>query len=358
MLTPSNYSPCVGIRTCSDYSPFGVELDGRTVSGGYRYGFQNQEKDDEIKGEGNSINYCYRMHDPRLGRFLSVDPLSPKYPYNSTYAFSENRLIDGVELEGLEFYYSASGIFLGKIGDGEEVRVITDKAIEIQGGIKMMQTSIQQIDNGINSGYAQSMKHLKYLNSKNVSHTVTQLESKEIFKNLFDKKKTAFHWKDERLKGKSCSDPNKDANEQCADLAVAQAKDLGTILVGGCVNPANSMQVYDANNNLSLDSKGLTFSYINEQLEKNKVVVVGVHDGDPGGTDQGTDHWITIVGRGIDKNGKGYFFFADNACGNPSESADFITNRLYWNTGDSNLSGKTAWNRSRTFEVTRIQKNQ
>ena len=26
----------VGIRTCSDYSPFGVELDGRTVSGGYR----------------------------------------------------------------------------------------------------------------------------------------------------------------------------------------------------------------------------------------------------------------------------------------------------------------------------------
>jgi hypothetical protein len=45
-------SPCVGIRTCSDYSPFGVELDGRTVSGGYRFGFQNQEKDDEVKGEG------------------------------------------------------------------------------------------------------------------------------------------------------------------------------------------------------------------------------------------------------------------------------------------------------------------
>jgi hypothetical protein len=48
----SKHSPCVGIRTCSDYSPFGVELDGRTVSGGYRYGFQNQEKDDEVKGEG------------------------------------------------------------------------------------------------------------------------------------------------------------------------------------------------------------------------------------------------------------------------------------------------------------------
>jgi hypothetical protein len=34
---------------------------------GYRYGFQGQEKDDEWKGSGNSINYKYRMHDPRLG---------------------------------------------------------------------------------------------------------------------------------------------------------------------------------------------------------------------------------------------------------------------------------------------------
>ncbi|WP_338731495.1 hypothetical protein [Mangrovimonas cancribranchiae] len=69
---------------------------------GYRYGFQGQEKDDEIKGEGNSINYKFRMHDPRVGRFFAIDPLFRKYPHNSPYAFSENRLIDGVELEGLE----------------------------------------------------------------------------------------------------------------------------------------------------------------------------------------------------------------------------------------------------------------
>jgi RHS repeat-associated protein len=68
----------------------------------YRFSFQGQEKDDEIKGQGNSLNYEYRMHDPRIGRFFAVDPLAAKYPYNSTYAFSENRVIDGVELEGLE----------------------------------------------------------------------------------------------------------------------------------------------------------------------------------------------------------------------------------------------------------------
>jgi RHS repeat-associated protein len=68
----------------------------------YRYGFQGQEKDDEIKGKGNSVNYKYRMHNARLGRFFAVDPLVGKYPWNSPYAFSENRLIDGIELEGLE----------------------------------------------------------------------------------------------------------------------------------------------------------------------------------------------------------------------------------------------------------------
>ena len=88
----------------SDYYPFGQLLPGRHGSEAeYRYGFQGQEKDDEIKGEGNSVNYTYRMHDPRVGRFFAIDPLADEYPHNSPYAFSENRLIDGVELEGLEW---------------------------------------------------------------------------------------------------------------------------------------------------------------------------------------------------------------------------------------------------------------
>ena len=71
----------------------------------YRYGFQDQEMDDEIKGEGNSVNYKYRMHDPRIGRFFAVDPLTAKYPHNSPYAFSENRVLDAIELEGLEAFF-------------------------------------------------------------------------------------------------------------------------------------------------------------------------------------------------------------------------------------------------------------
>ena len=69
-----------------------------------KVGLQGQLQDDEVKGEGNSVNYTYRMHDPRLGRFFAVDPLASKYPWNSPYAFSENRLLDALELEGLESY--------------------------------------------------------------------------------------------------------------------------------------------------------------------------------------------------------------------------------------------------------------
>lgn len=78
-------------------------VPNRTASStAYRYGFQGQEKDDEIKGEGNSLNYKYRMHDPRVGRFFAVDPLTKKYPHYTPYSFSGNKVIAWGEIEGLE----------------------------------------------------------------------------------------------------------------------------------------------------------------------------------------------------------------------------------------------------------------
>jgi RHS repeat-associated protein len=68
----------------------------------YRYGFQGQETDDEVTGSESHVAWTYRCHDARLGRFLSIDPLTSKYPHYSPYAFSGNRVIDATELEGLE----------------------------------------------------------------------------------------------------------------------------------------------------------------------------------------------------------------------------------------------------------------
>jgi RHS repeat-associated protein len=111
-----------------DYSPFGAVLEGRSWSAesGYRYGFQGQEEDAEL-WEG-AVNYKYRVEDPRLGRFFSVDPLYSKYPWNSSYAFSENDLIACIELEGLEKFYAADGAYLGSAGKSEELRIVGDQS--------------------------------------------------------------------------------------------------------------------------------------------------------------------------------------------------------------------------------------
>ena len=91
----------------SNYYPYGMLQPGRNYSSeNYRYGFQGQERDDEIKGEGNSVNYTFRMHDPRLGRFFAVDPLASKHPHYSPYQFSGNKVVRFIELEGLEEYDS------------------------------------------------------------------------------------------------------------------------------------------------------------------------------------------------------------------------------------------------------------
>ncbi len=88
----------------SDYLPFGQIMPNRHGYTGtkYRFGFQDQEVDDELKGDDNSVNFEFRMYDPRLGRFFAIDPLAHSYPFNSPYAFSENNVIHCIEFEGLE----------------------------------------------------------------------------------------------------------------------------------------------------------------------------------------------------------------------------------------------------------------
>lgn len=62
--------------------------------------FQDQELNNDLGV--NYYEFKWRHHDYQIGRFIQIDPLAGDYPHNSTYAFSENRVINGIELEGLE----------------------------------------------------------------------------------------------------------------------------------------------------------------------------------------------------------------------------------------------------------------
>lgn len=82
-----------------------MQMPGRKYQPGsssYRYGFNGKENDSEVKGEGNQQDYGFRIYDPRLGRFLSVDPLIANYPELASYQFASNRPIAAIDLDGLE----------------------------------------------------------------------------------------------------------------------------------------------------------------------------------------------------------------------------------------------------------------
>jgi len=67
----------------------GREFEADTV-GGYRFGFNGNEMDDETYGDGNEMDFGARIYDGRLGRWMSVDPLIREYPYISSYSFALN----------------------------------------------------------------------------------------------------------------------------------------------------------------------------------------------------------------------------------------------------------------------------
>lgn len=58
------------------------------------------EKDDELKGIGNSYTTEFRQYDPRIGRWLSPDPLQKQLPWESPYVAMDNKPIIRNDVDG------------------------------------------------------------------------------------------------------------------------------------------------------------------------------------------------------------------------------------------------------------------
>ena len=115
------------VASAQDYYPFGMEMVGRAYNPAlYRFGFNNKEKDDEVEGKGNEYNYGFRIYDPRLGRFLSVDPLQKKYAWLTAYQFAENSPIEFFDIDGRESGWNVpSGI-----GENASMQPLTARCSE------------------------------------------------------------------------------------------------------------------------------------------------------------------------------------------------------------------------------------
>ena len=91
------------VMQVADGYSFGWDIAERsfTADDGYRFGFNGKENDGEW-GTQHIQDYGFRLYNPAIGKFLSVDPLSPDYPWYTPYQFAGNKPINSIDLDGLE----------------------------------------------------------------------------------------------------------------------------------------------------------------------------------------------------------------------------------------------------------------
>jgi RHS repeat-associated protein len=78
----------------------------------YRYGFNGKEKDSPgMGGGGSTYDYGFRIYNPSIAKFLSVDPLTKSYPWYTPYQFAGNKPIWAIDLDGLEEYFMTTYLY-------------------------------------------------------------------------------------------------------------------------------------------------------------------------------------------------------------------------------------------------------
>jgi RHS repeat-associated protein len=116
--------------------------------GRYRFGFNGQEKDDEITGNtGSHLDFGARIYDSRIGRWMVIDPLAAKYPNYSPYNFVGNSPIIAIDKEGKDIYIIISN---AESGTTEIQKVNIEQVIYKMASTQMGEEFIQKYVNNPN----------------------------------------------------------------------------------------------------------------------------------------------------------------------------------------------------------------
>ncbi|OJX57979.1 MAG: hypothetical protein BGO89_06155 [Candidatus Kapaibacterium thiocyanatum] len=93
VLLDHSGSPDAEVVSYTDYHPFGMAMTGRSwQADGYRYGYNGQEKVDEVAGAGNHTTAEFWEYDTRLGRRWNLDP-RPVVGVSDYAAFADNPIL-------------------------------------------------------------------------------------------------------------------------------------------------------------------------------------------------------------------------------------------------------------------------
>src|SRR5690554_3863879 len=298
--------------------------NGYVVMGGYRYGFNNKEIDNEWQGQGNSYDYGFRIYNPRIGKFLSMDPLFRSYPFYSPYQFAGNMPIAAVDLDGLEIYFAANGNYIGKWGTSTEVKVIDNNNVE------GFQADLKSAHSNPNDWVKQNIMDMYWRGSAG-SRSPSTADKNNISRG--------------HVIPESTNQPYVyDCNAAATSTLDKNGYEAGTFWGE---DAQHQFQMFKAGKtpNVNIKTTRLAgFEKINTELEAGKPVLIGVdyQVGAPEGnknTDNTTDHFLLITGRDFDDDGKLYYTGFENVSGGSTSKE---LNRFYPQS-DGTLQGGTSY---------------
>jgi RHS repeat-associated protein len=175
-----HYEP--DIITAQDYYPFGMmsRVALQHTDKPYKFGFNGKMNDNDVKGGyGLQQDYGMRIYDGRVGRFLSVDPLTKEYPWYTPYSFAGNKPIYALDLDGAEelpntsqFQYDGSGwdylkwvpnaagnLWNGLVVSTWNSGVATYKSVKRGSYISDVKNEATQVGHGIKQYVSNSIDH-------------------------------------------------------------------------------------------------------------------------------------------------------------------------------------------------------
>jgi RHS repeat-associated protein len=289
------------VISATDYYPFGLAMKGRTFSDTtYRYGFNGKEKD----AMGDAVyDYGFRIYNPRIAKFLSVDPLASSYPWWSTYAFAGNTPIQAIDLDGLEIYYSQSGEKIGTYSASTEIRVVNNDQLATA------TTEFATYNTALKTDPAATNEFLG-----GTLTTTGSVKFADYFTAVSDVLNNATLSAYSKVNGVVKCD--------CACAAKGQMKSAGVTLSGQAINTLvdNTLQQPPRAQLGEANPIG-GMIYTQTQLNAGNPVLVGVQEAkagettpqDPGNTNHTTGHFIVIVGTNVSETGEISFRYYDNA---------------------------------------------
>ncbi|MDI9342334.1 MAG: RHS repeat-associated core domain-containing protein, partial [Sediminibacterium sp.] len=132
--TMDGYYP--DVLSVGDYYVFGGSIEERSYNvspANYRYGFNGKENDNEVKGTGNQVDFGARGYDSRLGRWLSMDVKTAKFPMLTPYSFVANSPLIAVDPDGKDIFVVVQN---SKTGKAEIVKADVTYILQVMNSTK------------------------------------------------------------------------------------------------------------------------------------------------------------------------------------------------------------------------------